>query len=205
MTNSNYEEFNGAFKYDGVTPIVGGRNLLTETCVNGEIGKVKHFKFPSLQTMWTYYNSKGITEYGLSKLDRLGIIVDTDSIVIPTEIQEQIQGYEIFYAERTISNTTILAQDYNITGAHRNGNTDLFITSGSNFSMDFDAVGSTHVEKNAYKAVFNHAFDLLYNAYDGSPHAFPSINPTHLKFNFECCYFSFRLFSPGSLILTLDI
>lgn len=184
LANINDEEFNGAYNYEGIA-IPSGRNLLTETCVNGEIGKVKHFKFPSLQTMWTYYNSKGITEYGLSKLDRLGIIVDTDSIVIPTEIQEQIQGYEIFYAERTISNTTILAQDYNITGAHRNGNTDLFITSGSNFSMDFDAVGSTHVEKNAYKAVFNHAFDLLYNAYDGSPHAFPSINPTHLKFNFE--------------------
>lgn len=146
LANINDEEFNGAYNYEGIA-IPSGRNLLTETCVNGEIGKVKHFKFPSLQTMWTYYNSKGITEYGLSKLDRLGIIVDTDSIVIPTEIQEQIQGYEIFYAERTISNTTILAQDYNITGAHRNGNTDLFITSGSNFSMDFDAVGSTHVEK----------------------------------------------------------
>lgn len=182
LSNSNLEEFNGTFDYDG-TPIIGGRNLLTETCVN-EIGKVKHFKFPNLQKTWEYYNDKGISEYGLSKLDRLGLIVDTDSIFIPDEIKSQIQGYEIFYAERTTNNTSILAQDYNITGAFKNGNDDVFITSGSNFSMAFAGGAGTHVEKN-YKSVFNHSFDLLYNANDGTTHFFPAINPTHLKFNFE--------------------
>lgn len=184
LVNSNDEEFNGSYDYQN-NFISGGRNLLTETCVNGAINKVKHFKFPSLQTMWTYYHGKGISEYGTSKLDKLGIIVDTDSIFIPTEIQEQIQGYEIFYAERTSNNTTILAQDYNITGAHKNGNQDVFITSGSNFGMDFTSGASGHVEKNAYKAVFNHSFDLLYNPNDSNTHFFPAINPTHLKFNFE--------------------
>ncbi len=183
LANINDEEFNGAYDYEGIS-IPSGRNLLTETCVNG-IGKVKHFKFPSLQTMWTYYTGKGITEYGLSKLDRLGIIVDTDSIVIPTEIQEQTQGYEIFYAERTTSNTTILGQDYNITAAYKNSNSDNYITSGCNFSMTFAGnINNSDVDK-TYTAMFNHSFDLLYNAYDGVTHAFPSINPTHLKFNFE--------------------
>lgn len=182
LSNPNLEEFNGAYDYDG-NPISGGRNLLTEQCVIG-IGKVKHHKFPNLQKTWEYYNSKGIFQYGLSKLDRLGLIVDTDSIFIPTEIQSQIQGYEIFYAERTSNNTTILAQDYNITGAYKNGNEDVYITSGSNFSMSFTGDSFTHVEKN-YKSVFNHSFDLLYNANDSNTHFFPSINPTHLKFNFD--------------------
>lgn len=185
LPNPNDEEFNGAFDYQNPPqPIVGGRNLLTETCVDGTIGKVKHFKFPNLQTTWQYYKDKGISQYGLSKLDRLGIIVDTDSIFIPDEIKSQIQGYEIFYAERSLNNTTILAQDYNITGAFKNGNNDVFITSGSNFSMAFAGGAETHVEKN-YKSVFNHSFDLLYNANDGTTHFFPAINPTHLKFNFE--------------------
>lgn len=182
LSNTNLEEFNGAFKYDG-TPIIGGRNLLTENCING-IGKVKHHKFPSLQTTWTYYTGKSIVEYGLSKLDRLGLIVDTDSIYIPDEIKSQIQGYEIFYAERNLANTTILAQDYNITGAYKNNNPDVYITSGCNFSMGFGVGSQSHVEK-TYNAVYNHSFDLLYNANDIPTHFFPAINPTHLKFNFD--------------------
>lgn len=187
LPNPNDEEFNGAFKYDGSTPIPGGRNLLTEPCVNGTIGKVKHFKFPNLQTTWQYYKDKGISQYGLSKLDRLGIIVDTDSIFIPDEIKSQIQGYEIFYAERSLDNTTILAQDYSLLSAE---NFEILIdygrySTGCNFGTLLNVLGVfdniLQVRPNVLR---NHAFDLLVNN-NGGDHLFPAIFPTHVKFNFN--------------------
>lgn len=183
----NKEEFNGAFDYDGVA-ILNGRNLLEEECAtgtgDGKKGKVKHFKFPSLGTTWTYYNTAFPTSYGLSALDQLGLIVDVDSIFIPDDIADLIQGYEICYGERTINNQTIFAQDYCITGGVKNGVSTQYVTTGCNFGSSYGATAGSHVDK-VWDAVYNHSFDLLYNANDSVNHFFPAIKPTHAKFNFD--------------------
>lgn len=184
-TNPNLEEFNGAYDYDG-NPIAGGRNLLSETGASG-IGKVKHFKFPNLQTTWDYYRGQGHSEYGLSKLDRLGIIVDTNSIIIPDNIKNLVQGYEIFYAERTSNNQTIFAQDYALIAARDNGDATTWgnHSTGCNFGSILDDGSSLDHLELVQKQLRNHAFDLLYNSNDAGNHFFPTIFPTHVKYNFN--------------------
>lgn len=185
LTDPKLEEFNGAFDYNG-NPIIGGRNLITETCLNGT-GKVKHHKFPSLQTHWEYYRSKGHSEYGLSKLDRLGLIVDTDTIFIPIDIQAQIQSYEIFYADRNLANQTIIAQDLALLCGQANGSGlgERNLSTGCNFGT-LGATGSSFDNMELrYDILRNHSFDLFANKNASTQHAFPAISPSHVKFNFN--------------------
>jgi hypothetical protein len=74
---------------------------------NFPIGNVRHHRFPTMAfTKGRYYTS--VNEYGVSALDMLGIIAS--NVVVPPEIADLVQGYEILYAKRDYNNSLWLSQ-----------------------------------------------------------------------------------------------
>lgn len=74
---------------------------------NFPTGNVRHHRFPTMAfCKGRYYNS--VNEYGVTALDMLGIIAS--NVVIPVEIQDLVQGYEILYAKRDYNNSLWLSQ-----------------------------------------------------------------------------------------------
>lgn len=143
--------------------------------------KVRHHRMPSLR--WckqNLYSSQ--SEYGKSKLDILGIKVS--NIIIPNEYADQLDGgYEIFYAKRTISNATVVAQSALLHAArHGSGagtttisgpDTD-YKTTGGNWNSQIDWSGSSReaplvIDRKLFRF---HAFDLLVNR--------PTISPKYM-------------------------
>lgn len=89
------------------------------TAIGGENLKgtqVRHHKFPSLK--WCRENLYSLEqEYGVTKLDTLGI--KALNVIIPTEYQDLIVGYEILYAKRTVQNMTEYGQSLLLYGAYQ--------------------------------------------------------------------------------------
>lgn len=76
---------------------------------NFPTGKVRHFKFPSINWMRnTIYTN---ADYGTISFDRLGVIVNGLNLVDFKDSSDNIPfGYEIGYAKRTAYNSTVLGQ-----------------------------------------------------------------------------------------------
>lgn len=72
-------------------------------------GKVKHFKFPSIN--WMRKNVYNNTAYGSSLLDKLGIIIENINLSTFTDFDGNVPYiYELGYAKRTQSNSLNLGQ-----------------------------------------------------------------------------------------------
>lgn len=153
---------------------VGGEDLRGQ--------KVRHFRFPSIKKLKSsLYSANG--EYGRRSLDVLGLVIDNFP-TIPTEISDIIEGFQICYAKRSISNSTVAAQDLVIVGATRQGDvsgtqhTKTSYSSGGNWKNVKLNSGGSQVETddaivpNPFYLRF-HAFDLLYNK--------PAIRPSYLS------------------------
>ena len=88
------EQYPNTSDYDGS---IAGENIAGEN--------VRHHKFPSMN----YIKKKfGDPETFAETHYSLGINIS--DLNLPSEIEEQIDGYKIFYAKRTISNATVLGQ-----------------------------------------------------------------------------------------------
>lgn len=119
--------------------------------------KVRHHKMPSHR--WckqNLYNTN--TQYGVTTLDVLSIVAD--NVIIPEELKDRIEGYEIYYAKRTLANTTILGQSLYLVGANINETDTVgYQSTGGNFNVDWND-GVLYVRRNIVRF---HSFDLLYN------------------------------------------
>lgn len=91
-TYPNEDEYNGALDYSN-NVIVNGRDLRGT--------KVKHHKMPSQNRI-----NKISTGF-----DSLVIGIRFDNVVIPANIESEVQAYYISYVKRDFNNTTILAND----------------------------------------------------------------------------------------------
>lgn len=153
---------------------IGGENLRGVS--------VRHHRMPSIRWCKKFlYSQNG--EYGKSQLDLLGIKVS--NIVIPNEYTSRLDGgYEIYYAKRSINNSTVIAQSALLFAArHGSGagtttisgpDTD-YKTTGGNWNAQIDWSGNSRerplvIDKNLFRF---HAFDLLYNK--------PAISPKYLR------------------------
>lgn len=70
--------------------------------------RVRHHKFPSIAFCKTNHYNADAT-YGVSSLDILGI--EVGNLAIPTNLQDQLIGFEIFYAKRDFNNSTVFDTD----------------------------------------------------------------------------------------------
>jgi hypothetical protein len=166
------ERYPDTIDYDA--SVFGGSNLRNQL--------VQHHRMPSLR--WCKQNLyESNSNYGKDSLDLLGI--RAVNVNIPAQYQDQLDGgYEIYYAKRTINNSTVIAQSawmyaarhgtgagtYTITGPDTG-----YKTTGGNWNAQVDWEGNSRekplvLDLNLFRF---HAFDLLYNQ--------PAINPKFLR------------------------
>lgn len=153
---------------------IGGRNLRGKN--------VLHHRMPSLRWCKTNFYQNDST-YGKSSLDLLGIRVS--NIVIPAQYQDRLDGgYEIYYAKRTINNSTVIAQSALLHAArHGSGSGTIVITgpdtdyktTGGNWhsQIDWEGNGRERPLVADPKLFRFHAFDILLNQ--------PAISPKFVR------------------------
>lgn len=94
---------------------------------------VRHHRMPSIAFCKTNFYP-GETSYGRSKLDILGI--EVSNLSLPDTIADQLDGYEILIAKRTLANATVLGQSALMVAAQPNPSygTDLnYVSTGGNW------------------------------------------------------------------------
>lgn len=155
--------------FDSTT--VGGPNLRGV--------KVCHHRMPSIG--WCKENLyKFEASYGKSKLDLLGLKVT--NVIIPDVYKDQLDGYEILYAKRSIEDATVLGQSLTM-HAGRKGNRNTlqidspdtnYLSTAGNWHSWTDWTG----EKNDKPIIMDprlvrfHSFDMLFNR--------PQVSPAYL-------------------------
>jgi hypothetical protein len=71
--------------------------------------KVRHHRMPSLRYMAdNMYSAR--TTYGLTEMDALSMEIDPTTLVFPPEIVDKVQGYRLYIAKRTVTNSTVIGQ-----------------------------------------------------------------------------------------------
>ncbi len=153
-----YGDFDSTTDYQG-NPLIGGLNLQDQN--------VRHHRFPTISACKeTHYAGNG--NYGIDTLDILGI--DVTNIVIPDNLKDKVDGYEIYYAKRGNNNSTVLGQSLMQFGAYYQfaGTPDFnkVWTTGGNWDLFADDA-SQDTDKNQMlldrKDIRLYPFDLLQN------------------------------------------
>ncbi len=71
--------------------------------------KVRHHRMPSLRYMAESMFSTRDT-YGITEMDVLSMEIDPTTLVFPPEIADKVQGYRLYIAKRTVTNSTVIGQ-----------------------------------------------------------------------------------------------
>lgn len=141
--------------------------------------KVRHHRFPSIRKMKESTYS-GEANYGRTKLDILGVIIDSFP-TLPGELSSQIEGYELAYAKRSPSNSTVNANSLALLGAKRNvenHDNNIYWTGGNwnnresgdgNRRGRFDVTDALYADSTKLRF---HSFDLLLNK--------PALSPSYI-------------------------
>lgn len=135
---------------------------------------VRHHRFPSIK--WCKENFyAGEPEYGKSMLDMLGISVE--NVIIPAEYASDIIGWEIYYAKRSVGNSTVLGQSLLLFGQRASTdialNPAVYYSSGGNFNSQINWKSAGKKPLYLDESVFHfHSFDMLFNR--------PSAEPAYL-------------------------
>lgn len=84
---------------------------------------VRHHRFPSIRKIGGLLNTNFpgnylTANYGKFTLDTLGI--EVDNVQIPPDLASVIDGYQVYYAKRTLSNSCVIAQSLYMCGTRRN-------------------------------------------------------------------------------------
>lgn len=141
--------------------------------------KVRHHRFPCIRA-----RKAAISDplYGLTKLETLSVVVDHFP-PLPPELEDIVEGYELFYAKRSANNSTVNAQStvlFNHTNVRENTDTRIFWGGGNwNTSVREDPIANVfnpHFRMNPSIARFN-SFDLMFDK--------TAINPSYLSVQFE--------------------
>lgn len=155
---------------------IGGRNLRGQ--------KVLHHRFPSIG--WCKENLYSFDDtYGKNRLDLMGI--EVTNVVIPTELKDRLDGgYEIYFAKRNTSNSTVLGQSLMLFGARAGkldgtitGPDNEYVSTGGNWNSQIDWEGSNRerpltIDQRLFRF---HDFDILFNR--------PAIAPVFLSFQLK--------------------
>lgn len=156
------EEYPDTVDFD--SSALGGPNLRGQ--------KVRHHKMPTHHWVKNNFNS-GDTRYGKNKLDILGLKLS--GVVIPPDIIDMVDSYEILYAKRTSGNTTVLGQSAVIYAAQGLGliqaNTqNNFQSTGGNWRSIADISTFRDFNKPSegplylkYDRIRMHPFEMLFN------------------------------------------
>lgn len=141
---------------------------------------VRHHKMPTLnQTFNEFWSTT--PGYGVTGLDALGL--SADNIILPIELQDEIVGYEIFYARRDYSNATMISQGLTMYGARAGySGKDIYFTGGNYNSRMLLSDGVDNIRDGRtltiVKDIFKlHHADLIVNR--------PAIVPTFLASNYR--------------------
>ena len=145
---------------------VGGRNLRGQPVV--------HHRMPTLRFCRQNLYSSEAT-YGQSKLDILGITLE--NVIIPSQYASQITGWEVFYAKRSIGNSTVLGQSLLLFGGRNKHETEFgastYYSTAGNWNSEISyKQGDLKSILLDQSIVHFHSFDMLFNS--------PDIDPTYL-------------------------
>lgn len=133
---------------------------------------VRHHKMPTHNWIMNNFNTTN-PAYGKSTIDILGIKLS--GIVIPAEIVNNVDSYEILYAQRTVGNATVLGQSEVIYAAQSLGLKNAgaqanFTSSGGNWKTVAAVYAARSVDNpsDAPLAIVNnrirmHPFEMLFN------------------------------------------
>lgn len=124
---------------------------------------VRHHKMPTIEKIG--YSAQNVESIGIK----------FDNIQIPAEINDIVQGYEIFYAKKTISNSQVIGQDIVLFAAQTalGGRQSIWTTGGNWLTNPQKTSGSEWFQialGNNYLRL--HSFDIL--------RLKPQIEPTHI-------------------------
>ena len=126
--------------------------------------KVRHHVFPTIrQCKQIHYNAAN--NYGSQALDILGI--DVTNIIIPSDIQNKISGYQICYAQKGYNNSNIFGNDLVLyTSRPRSSPSSATrYFSGGNFDTFFENGGGSFQGSgwlaNSFDYVRGHSSELL--------------------------------------------
>ncbi|CAM6001148.1 unnamed protein product [Sphagnum balticum] len=164
---NNDESYPDIIQFDSTS--IGGENLRGQP--------VRHHRMPSLRFCKTnLYGSQ--PEYGRTMLDTIGL--EVTNVIIPSDLQDQVIGWELHYAERNFNNAMVLGQSLLMFGAQANSNAaggGGITSTGGNWGSWQRTHGSGAItDPESLKLVNNyirfHAFDLLYFR--------PSITPSYI-------------------------
>lgn len=166
ITNMGFWE-NENETYDADFPVGYTWNGADDVLANQ---KVRHHRFPELETQLTTGSTYGTTTY-----TRLGINVG--NVLIPSDVQAKIKGWRIGYAKRTYENSTVLGGDLlNFSYRFENSSVgvvdDLWSTTGGNWRAGLHQPGTLSTSLHR-----GHSLDLLFDK--------PGVVPGYLKFIYK--------------------
>lgn len=130
---------------------------------------VRHHRFPNMAALLTNHYSANST-VGITHLPRLGINIT--NVVIPSEIQEKITRWKIFFAKKDISNTTVIGSDILQYGVKELDNPSSSWASGGNWRLEAEQAGDgtwpdlSPVDTSKLRS---HALDLLFKPATAEP------------------------------------
>lgn len=154
------------------------QNEVYPTNFPGGLGgqKVRHHVFPTIRKCKLVHYS-GIAGYGRDQFDVLGL--DVTNVVIPVDIQDKIEGWAIFYADRNYSNSNTLGTDIHLVAHKTDLDASVIWSAGGNWKTNsFDGTGdwATDFDTNP-DYLRGHNFELLKDM--------PSLSPSSLFIDFE--------------------
>ncbi len=142
---------------------------------------VRHHKMPTLRAL---YEEEGtVTKTGVSTHNIIGL--DVTNITIPADIKERIQGYQIFYAKKSLGNSIVITHDrLELVGTITAGdNLGESMPSGGNW--DVRPIGESYDNNNYGDQLrtpdrtkhVSSALDLIYD--------FPPISPNYIDLQYR--------------------
>lgn len=145
---------------DSFSPLNGSEDLRNK--------RVRHHRFPTIRTLRDAYPSAK-PFIGIDRMYVLGI--ELSNVIIPDEIQENCQGYEILYAKRDTENSTVITTDLLLLNAKAGNEPDVLWTGGNWHHIKSSAGGNNFEVRKRLMADHArlHSFDLL----EGMPEVSP--------------------------------
>jgi hypothetical protein len=115
---------------DNVTNVVTSGGVFTKSGSYRRFptGKVRHHRFPTMHRRKGSLGGAAGLDYGRTYIDRLTI--DVANVIIPADYLGKIEGWEIYFAKKSVANSLVLGQSLFHYAARRN-NIDVNLLSSS--------------------------------------------------------------------------
>lgn len=129
--------------------------------------KVRHHRMPSLDYLVTNTHTGSVV--GITDLPRLDISVT--NVIIPSDIQDQINGWKIFFAKKTVADSIVMGSDLLQFGCAEEDNLTVRGTGAGNWDVDSEQAGTDDwrdmfMETDTLRS---HSLDLFYDRSRANP------------------------------------